>query len=222
MSSPRSGWRPARPGTGWSWRPIATWPWCRCSREPTACARREPGSRSAVPRLRIPVGADWLGRVCNGRGEPVDGGPPVTGEVTMPVAGSPINPVLPRAARRAGADRDLGHRLADHAGPRPEAPRVLGGGPAASRTGRAAGRPGIGRRRSLQRRVCGDGPHPRRCRGRPHRARGALGGRRARAAAQPGRRPGHRAHPDARGWPSPWPNAWHSPSAGMCWSSWPT
>ena len=44
--------------------------------------------------LRIPVGADWLGRVCNGRGEPADGGPPVTGEVSMPVAGFPINPVL--------------------------------------------------------------------------------------------------------------------------------
>ncbi len=44
--------------------------------------------------LRIPVGADWLGRVCNGQGEPVDGGPPVTGEVSMPVAGFPINPVL--------------------------------------------------------------------------------------------------------------------------------
>ena len=44
--------------------------------------------------LRIPVGADWLGRMCNGRGEPMDGGPPVTGEVTMPVAGHPLNPVL--------------------------------------------------------------------------------------------------------------------------------
>ena len=44
--------------------------------------------------LRIPVGADWLGRVCNGRGDPIDGGPPITGDVTMPVAGSPINPVL--------------------------------------------------------------------------------------------------------------------------------
>jgi V/A-type H+-transporting ATPase subunit B len=44
--------------------------------------------------MRIPVGADWLGRVCNGRGEPADGGPPVTGEVSMPVAGFPINPVL--------------------------------------------------------------------------------------------------------------------------------
>jgi len=44
--------------------------------------------------LRIPVGTGWLGRVCNGRGEPVDGGPAVTGEVSMPVAGSPINPML--------------------------------------------------------------------------------------------------------------------------------
>ena len=31
--------------------------------------------------LRVPVGDGWLGRVCNGRGEPIDGGPPVTGEV---------------------------------------------------------------------------------------------------------------------------------------------
>jgi len=44
--------------------------------------------------LRIPVGADWLGRVCNGRGEPIDGGPPVTGDRTAPVAGNPVNPAL--------------------------------------------------------------------------------------------------------------------------------
>ena len=44
--------------------------------------------------LRIPVGVGWLGRVCSGRGEPVDGGPPVMGEVTMPVSGTPLNPVL--------------------------------------------------------------------------------------------------------------------------------
>ena len=43
--------------------------------------------------LRIPVGDGWLGRVCNGRGEPADGGPPVTGAVTAPVAGLPLNPV---------------------------------------------------------------------------------------------------------------------------------
>ena len=39
--------------------------------------------------LRIPVGAGWLGRVCNGRGDPLDGGPPVLGGRTAPVAGWP-------------------------------------------------------------------------------------------------------------------------------------
>jgi V/A-type H+-transporting ATPase subunit B len=40
----------------------------------------------------IPVTSAWLGRVCNGRGEPIDGGPPVTGRVVRPVAGNPLNP----------------------------------------------------------------------------------------------------------------------------------
>ncbi|MGE5131967.1 MAG: V-type ATP synthase subunit B, partial [Gemmatimonadota bacterium] len=43
--------------------------------------------------LRIPVGEGWLGRVCNGLGEPLDGGPPVTADEIAPVAGSPMNPV---------------------------------------------------------------------------------------------------------------------------------
>jgi V/A-type H+-transporting ATPase subunit B len=43
--------------------------------------------------LRIPVGTGWLGRVCNGRGEPIDGGPPVVGEHQASVAGQPMNPV---------------------------------------------------------------------------------------------------------------------------------
>ncbi|MFI1169356.1 V-type ATP synthase subunit B [Streptomyces sp. NPDC020801] len=43
--------------------------------------------------MRIPVGPGWLGRTCNGRGEPVDGGPPVFGAGTAEVAGAPINPV---------------------------------------------------------------------------------------------------------------------------------
>jgi V/A-type H+-transporting ATPase subunit B len=44
--------------------------------------------------LRIPVSPDWLGRVCTGRGEPMDGGPPITGAVTAPVTGFPMNPVM--------------------------------------------------------------------------------------------------------------------------------
>ena len=43
--------------------------------------------------LRIPVGAGWLGRVCNGRGEPLDGGPPVVADESREVSGAPINPV---------------------------------------------------------------------------------------------------------------------------------
>uniref|UniRef100_UPI0035649930 V-type ATP synthase subunit B n=1 Tax=Nocardioides sp. TaxID=35761 RepID=UPI0035649930 len=42
--------------------------------------------------LRVPVGSAWLGRTCNGRGEPLDGGPPITGTTSVPIAGLPLNP----------------------------------------------------------------------------------------------------------------------------------
>lgn len=42
--------------------------------------------------LHIPVGPGWLGRMCNGRGEAVDGGPPVLGHRSVPVSGHPLNP----------------------------------------------------------------------------------------------------------------------------------
>jgi V/A-type H+-transporting ATPase subunit B len=50
--------------------------------------------------MRIPVGEEWLGRVCNGRGEPLDGGPPVLGGDPREIGGSPINP----AARATPGD----------------------------------------------------------------------------------------------------------------------
>ncbi|MEV0283578.1 V-type ATP synthase subunit B [Kribbella sp. NPDC050820] len=43
--------------------------------------------------FRIPLGRGWLGRVCDGRGEPLDGGPPVLGPVSAAVNGWPLNPV---------------------------------------------------------------------------------------------------------------------------------
>jgi len=52
--------------------------------------------------MRIPVGEGWLGRVCNGRGEPIDGGPAVLGGELRSVAGAPINP-----ARRAAPSEAL-------------------------------------------------------------------------------------------------------------------
>ena len=42
--------------------------------------------------IRIPVGEAWLGRTANGRGEVIDGGPPVMSADMRSVAGSPINP----------------------------------------------------------------------------------------------------------------------------------
>lgn len=42
--------------------------------------------------IRIPIGKGWMGRVCNGRGEAIDGGPPVMGAEWRNVAGRPINP----------------------------------------------------------------------------------------------------------------------------------
>lgn len=42
--------------------------------------------------VHVAVGEGWLGRVCNGRGVPLDGGPPVPGRLE-PITGSPLNPV---------------------------------------------------------------------------------------------------------------------------------
>jgi V/A-type H+-transporting ATPase subunit B len=50
--------------------------------------------------MRIPVGEAWLGRVCDGRGEPLDSGPPVLGSDLREIGGWPINP----AARATPSD----------------------------------------------------------------------------------------------------------------------
>jgi V/A-type H+-transporting ATPase subunit B len=44
--------------------------------------------------MRIPVGESWLGRVCDGRGDPLDGGPPVLGDDVHEIGGRPINPAV--------------------------------------------------------------------------------------------------------------------------------
>ena len=42
--------------------------------------------------LEIEVSEDMLGRIFNGRGEPIDDAPPIVGEKTLPIAGEPLNP----------------------------------------------------------------------------------------------------------------------------------
>jgi V/A-type H+-transporting ATPase subunit B len=44
--------------------------------------------------MRLPVGETWLGRICSGRGVPLDGGPPVLASERRDVGGRPINPAL--------------------------------------------------------------------------------------------------------------------------------
>ncbi len=49
--------------------------------------------------MRIPVGDAWLGRVCSGRGEPLDGGPPVLSSELRTIGGHPINPAARETPR---------------------------------------------------------------------------------------------------------------------------
>jgi V/A-type H+/Na+-transporting ATPase subunit B len=44
--------------------------------------------------FEIPVGRGWLGRTWSGLGQPLDGGPPMLGNLRRPVAGAPLNPML--------------------------------------------------------------------------------------------------------------------------------
>ena len=81
-------------GTGWCWKPTATSPSVQVLEGTQGMSTAATRIAFSGSPLRIPVSADWLGRVLNGRGEPVDGGPPVTGEATAPVTGFPMNPVI--------------------------------------------------------------------------------------------------------------------------------
>jgi V/A-type H+-transporting ATPase subunit B len=57
-------------------------------------------SFSGAP-MTIPVSDRWLGRVANGRGAPLDGGPPVTGRRREAVGGRTINPAHREVPRDA-------------------------------------------------------------------------------------------------------------------------
>ena len=105
--------------------------------------------------LELGVSEDMLGRVFNGMGEPIDGGPAILAEAHRDINGLPMNPRRPRLPRRVHPDRRLHHRRAEHAGPRAEAAHILLLRPAARRAGRADRPPGAcpRRERKLRRRV---------------------------------------------------------------------
>ena len=91
--------------------------------------------------FEIPVGVGWLGRVWNGLGAPLDGGPPMLGGDRRPVSGAPMNPTVRERSRRRGAHGRLDHRRSDHARTRTEAPDLLRRRPSAPRARRPDRRP---------------------------------------------------------------------------------
>ena len=76
-----------------------TSPSSRSSRAQAACASTTLASPSPALPCALRSAKAWLGRVCNGLGEPLDGGPPVFGVERREVAGRPINPA---GGRRRG------------------------------------------------------------------------------------------------------------------------
>ena len=106
--------------------------------------------------LQLAVSGDMLGRVFNGMGEPIDGGPEILAEEYRDINGLAMNPSRPQLSQRVYSDRHFHHRRSEHAGPRPEVAHLLrlrSAPRAAGRSDRPSGQ-GSGRRQQLRRRVC--------------------------------------------------------------------
>ena len=132
--------------------------------------------------MRIPVGEDWLGRVCNGRGEPLDGGPPIVGE--RDARRSPASRSTRRDARGRRRDAVLtGISAIDGLATLVRGQKLpifsVGGLPHLELAAQVAAQ-AHGRRRAVRRRLRGDRDHPRR---RGRRRRGARGARAAPATS---------------------------------------
>ena len=167
---------------------IETSPSSRCSKAPSGMRLDDARVSFTGAPMQIAVGPAWLGRVCNGRGEPIDGGPPITGNGAARDRRTADQPGDPRRSARCDPDRRLGGRRPRLARTWSEAADLLGRRLAASRAGQPDRSAGERRRRAVRRRLRGHRRDPRRCECRAGRARGALGARRSRAAPQYRRR----------------------------------
>ncbi len=85
---------------------------------------------------RIGVSEDMLGRIFNGLGQPIDGGPEIVSKDRVEIVGDAINPLLQGRALGVHRNRHLHHRRHEHPGQGgPEATYILGFWPAAQRAG---------------------------------------------------------------------------------------
>ena len=85
--------------------------------------------------LQLGVSADMLGRVFNGMGRPIDGGPEILAEEYRDINGLPMNPAARDYPQRVHPDRRQHHRRAEHPGPRAEAAHLLRLRPAPRQSG---------------------------------------------------------------------------------------
>ena len=115
--------------------------------------------------LQLGVSGDMLGRVFNGMGKPIDGGPEILAEEYRDINGLPMNPAAetahdprrPGLPQRVHPDGHLHHRRPEYPGARPEAAHLLRLRPAPrgpGRPDRPAGPCAGGRRGQLRRGLC--------------------------------------------------------------------
>lgn len=87
----RSSCTAARSAAARCWRSTATAPWSSCSTS-AGINLRDATIRFLGHPLQLGVSADMLGRVFNGMGEPIDGGPALLAEEYRDINGLPMNP----------------------------------------------------------------------------------------------------------------------------------
>ena len=88
-SSCTDGERPPVQGAGGQRRHA---PWSSCSSPPPASTCADAKIRFLGHPLQLGVSADMLGRVFNGMGQPIDGGPAILAEEYRDINGLPMNP----------------------------------------------------------------------------------------------------------------------------------
>ncbi len=74
------------------WRSTATTPWFSSLSPPRASTWPSQGALPGPPPLQLGVSGDMLGRVFNGMGKPIDGGPEILAEEYRDINGLPMNP----------------------------------------------------------------------------------------------------------------------------------
>ncbi len=75
--------------------------------------------------VKLPVSSDLLGRILDGSGRPIDGGPRIIPDEYWDVQGAPINPYAAHIPTRIHSNWNLSDRWNEHASQRTETSHLL-------------------------------------------------------------------------------------------------